>query len=77
VWFASADDIAVRGYAVYQDDILIDTIAAVTGYTVTGLEAGRTYNFHVVAVDAARNQSAASNLVTVTTSQTTKRRSAR
>jgi parallel beta-helix repeat protein len=77
VWFGATDNVAVRGYAVYQDGVLINTIAAATGYTVTGLEAGRTYNFHVAAVDAQRNQSAASNLVTVTTSQATKRRSAR
>jgi parallel beta-helix repeat protein len=77
VWFAATDNVAVRGYAIYQDGLLMDTVAAAPAYTVTGLEAGRTYNFHVVAVDAQRNESAPSNLVTVTTSQTAKRRSAR
>ncbi|HYI08020.1 MAG TPA: right-handed parallel beta-helix repeat-containing protein [Thermoanaerobaculia bacterium] len=77
VWARSTDNVAIRGYAVYRDGILLETIAAVTGYTATGLEANRTYTFHVVAIDAERNQSSVSNTITATTTMTTKRRSAR
>jgi parallel beta-helix repeat protein len=76
-WTRSTDNVAVRGYAVYRDGVLVDTLAAVTSYTVTGLQGGRTYTFPVIALDAARNQSAASNSITVTTAATSKRRSAK
>lgn len=40
------------------------TAAGITTYTVVGLAAGNTYNFHITAVNAAGQESGASNQVT-------------
>ena len=65
-WDASTDNVAVTGYDVSQDGVVIATVTETT-HTVTGLTAETTYAFSVVAKDAAGNQSAASNTVNVTT----------
>ncbi|MBF9127466.1 glycoside hydrolase family 9 protein [Plantactinospora sp. S1510] len=70
-WTASTDNVGVTGYRVYQEagatDTLLATVAG-TSYAVTGLTSGTTYQFYVVAVDAAGNVSAASTPVSVTPS---------
>ncbi|MEO3821043.1 glycoside hydrolase family 9 protein [Plantactinospora sp. B24E8] len=72
-WTASTDNVGVTGYRVYREagatDTLLGTVTATT-YPVTGLTAGTTYQFYVVAVDAAGNVSAASAPVPVTTGTT-------
>jgi hypothetical protein len=72
-WNAATDDVGVTGYRVYREsgaaDVLLDTVAATT-YAVTGLTPGTTYEFYVVAVDAAGNTSAPSAPVSVTTDTT-------
>ncbi|PHS61951.1 MAG: peptidase S8 [Flavobacterium sp.] len=65
-WTASTDNVGVTGYDIYQGTTVIGTTAS-TSYTVTGLSASTTYSFTVVAKDAAGNESAASNSVSVTT----------
>ncbi|MFP2997826.1 reprolysin-like metallopeptidase [Spongiivirga sp. MCCC 1A20706] len=65
-WDASTDNVAVSGYDVYQDGSLITTVPG-TSYNVTGLAAETTYEFYVIARDAAGNSSAQSNTVSVTT----------
>ena len=67
-WTASTDNVGVTGYDVYQDGVKINP-SNITGttYNVTGLTAATTYNFYVIAKDAAANQSAASAGLNVTT----------
>ncbi|MER7457013.1 glycoside hydrolase family 9 protein [Micromonospora sp. NPDC126480] len=69
-WAASTDNVGVTGYRVYRrnggSDLLVGSPSTTT-LAVTGLAAATTYTFHVVAVDAAGNASAASAPVTVTT----------
>ncbi len=65
-WNASSDNVGVTGYNVYSGGSLLGSTTG-TGGTVTGLSAGNTYSYYVTALDAAGNESGASNTVTVTT----------
>ncbi len=59
-WAASTDNVAVKAYRVYRGSTLIATVAGPTlSYTNTGLKRGTSYSYHLVAVDAAGNASAA------------------
>jgi chitodextrinase len=65
-WDASTDNIGVTEYDIYQDTNLIAT-AASTSFQVTGLNVLTSYDFYVIARDAAENSSPQSNTVTATT----------
>lgn len=65
-WSGATDNVAVTGYDVYKDGVLLGSTATTT-YAVTGLTASTTYAFTVQAKDAAGNISVASNTVSVTT----------
>lgn len=65
-WMASIDNVGVTSYEIYIDYTLIGT-STTTSYTVKNLTLGRDYLFSVKAKDRAKNLSAASNIVTVTT----------
>jgi len=65
-WSASTDNVGVTGYIVRRDGAPIATPTA-TSYTDTGLSAGATYSYTVVARDAAGNISPNSASVSVTT----------
>ena len=65
-WTASADNVGVTGYDVFQNGTKINTVAG-TSLTVTGLAATTAYSMSVVARDAAGNTSAASTPLSVTT----------
>lgn len=65
-WTGATDNVAVTGYDVYKDGVLLASTTATT-YAVTGLVASTSYVFTVKAKDAAGNVSSASNAVTVTT----------
>ncbi|MCK9858529.1 lytic polysaccharide monooxygenase [Paenibacillus sp. ATY16] len=65
-WNASTDNVGVTGYKIYRGTTLAGT-ATGTSYTVTGLTASTAYTFTVKAVDAAGNESAASNSLSITT----------
>lgn len=70
-WDPSSDNVGVTGYDVYQDGIKINTVIVTTAsYNVTGLSALVTYNFYVVAKDAAGNTSVSSDTINVTTPDT-------
>jgi chitodextrinase len=64
-WSASTDNVGVTGYEISKDGSLIGTTTS-TSYPVSGLLAGRSYRFSVVAKDKAGNTSSAAE-VTVTT----------
>lgn len=66
-WEAATDNIGVTGYTVYQDGAPLPEIATGTSLTITELSPGTAYEFFVTAVDAAGNESSASNTVTQST----------
>lgn len=61
-WTASTDNVGVSGYDIYADNTYKTTVTTNSG-TVSGLSSGTTYNFYVVAKDAAGNKSNNSNVV--------------
>ncbi len=65
-WTASTDNVGVTGYNIYKGGVLEGSTAG-TAYTATGLSANTAYSFTVKAKDAANNESAASNTLSVTT----------
>lgn len=65
-WNASTDNVGVTGYNVYVGGTNIGTVTG-TGANLTGLTASTTYSIYVTAVDAAGNESGASNTISVTT----------
>jgi Zn-dependent metalloprotease len=65
-WTASTDNVGVTGYNVYVDGTSIGQVTG-TSATVNGLVAATTYDIYVTAVDAAGNESGASNTISVTT----------
>lgn len=69
-WGGATDNTGVTGYKVYKGGALEATLGNVSTYQVTGLTASTTYSFTVAALDAAGNESTASNSVSVTTDAT-------
>ncbi|WP_237566478.1 discoidin domain-containing protein [Paenibacillus sp. EZ-K15] len=69
-WGASTDNVGVTSYELYQDTTPAAVVTG-TSATVNGLSANTAYTFTVKAKDAAGNVSAASNAVTVTTTNET------
>lgn len=65
-WSGATDNVAVTGYDVYKDGVLLSSTAS-TSYAVSGLTNSTNYSFTVKAKDAAGNVSASSNAVSVTT----------
>jgi chitodextrinase len=67
-WTASTDNVGVVGYQVFRDggSVAIATVST-TSFSDTGLGVGSTHTYTVKAVDAANNQSTASNTVTAST----------
>ncbi|WP_234405564.1 PQQ-dependent sugar dehydrogenase [Paenibacillus sp. IHBB 10380] len=66
-WTASLDDVGVKDYDLYKDNVLTQANVTNTTYTFTGLTPDTTYNFTVKAKDAAGNISNASSPLTVKT----------
>ncbi len=69
-WSASTDDVAVVGYKIYRDGVLVGTTAG-TSFTDTGLSPVTNYVYTVKAYDAASNNSTASAGLNVTTAYDT------
>ncbi len=65
-WTGSTDNVGVAGYRVYRGGASVGT-STTTGFTNTGLSASTAYTYTVRAYDAAGNESANSNSLTVTT----------
>ncbi len=68
-WDAATDNVGVTGYEVYAGASLLSTVTTLSA-TVSGLTPNRSYPFTVRALDAAGNRSAASNVLTVSTTDT-------
>ncbi|GKU79458.1 lytic polysaccharide monooxygenase [Paenibacillus sp. L3-i20] len=63
MWSASTDNVGVQSYRVYRGTTLVATVSGSTlDYVVNGLTPSTTYTYTVKAVDAAGNESAASNV---------------
>jgi fibronectin type 3 domain-containing protein len=56
-WAPSTDNVAVTGYRVYQNGVLLAATGNVTTYLVTGLAAFTTYTYRIDALDASGNAS--------------------
>ncbi len=67
-WVAATDEVGALEYIIFQDTISIATVTETT-YQVTGLSENTTYDFTVLAVDSAGNESPLSNVESVTTVQ--------
>jgi len=65
-WQASSDNVAVTGYHIRLNGVVMATVTGTSG-TVSGLNPATAYNFTVTAHDTAGNVSPPSNTVTVTT----------
>jgi hypothetical protein len=66
-WTPSYDERGVTNYMIYKDNVLAATVGNVTSYAIDGLSRSRTYDFYVVATDAARNLGPVSNPVSAKT----------
>lgn len=69
-WTAATDNVGIKEYSVYKDDVAIATIQS-TNYSVTGLSANTVYVFKVTAKDDAGNISGFSNSTKITTQDDT------
>src|SRR5215213_2307639 len=66
-WNAATDNINVTGYDLYRNGSLAATLGAVTNYTDTPVSPTFTYQYQILARDAAGNVSGLSTLASVTT----------
>ena len=66
-WGASTDDVGVTAYDIYRNGTLLASIAPPTGYLDESVQPGTTYDYYVVARDAAGNTSLPSDTASVTT----------
>ena len=66
-WTVATDNIAVTGYDIYMDGVLTTSVGDTTIATVTGLAPSTTYQFYIIAKDAANNKSVATKTVQGTT----------
>lgn len=68
-WTPATDNIAVTGYKIFKDGVLLATVAGdITTYNVSGLSEATQYHFKVEAGDAAGSWSGNGPTVVVTTS---------
>ncbi len=65
-WSAASDNVGVTGYRVMRDGSEIAIVTA-TNYLDTGLNQNTSYDYSIIAFDAAGNNSPASDVLTVTT----------
>ena len=67
IWDASTDNVAVTSYRVYQGATLVESNLTATSFSPSGLAEGSAYSYYITALDAAGNESGASNTATFTT----------
>jgi chitodextrinase len=65
-WNAATDNVGVAAYNVYRNGVYITSVTG-TNYTFSGLTAGTTHSITVLAYDAAKNRSALTAPLSVTT----------
>jgi len=65
-WNLSTDNVGVTAYRVYRNGVFAFTTTG-SSALASGLMASTTYDFYITAIDAAGNESATSNTVSITT----------
>ena len=68
-WDASTDNVAVAGYNIYLNGVLVESTTA-TSYSITGLDVATGYSLSIEAFDSAQNVSEKSRIVVATTDNT-------
>jgi glucose/arabinose dehydrogenase len=74
-WNAATDNVAVRAYDIYRNNTKVGSVSTTsatppdTSFIDSGLSAGTTYAYYIVARDAQANLSPHSNAISVTTGQ--------
>jgi len=66
-WSDATDNVAVTGYRVFRNGVLVATLGNVTTYQDAGLAAATTYSYRIRALDAAGNVSGQSLAASATT----------
>ena len=66
-WDAATDNVGVTGYTLFQDGVAVQENLGGTTATASNLSENSSYDFYVVAIDAAGNTSGASNTITAAT----------
>ncbi len=74
-WKTSTDDVAVVAYNVYRNGQAVASVGNGTSYIDSGLNAATAYTYHLVALDAAGNQSPPSAAISVSTKAARRRAS--
>ncbi len=69
-WDAATDNVAVTSYKIYQGGTLVESNITTTSFSPSGLTEGSGYSYYITAVDAAGNESSASNTASFTTQVT-------
>ena len=70
-WSGSTDNNRVRGYSIYRNGVLVDTVGSATfSYSDKNLDPGTIYNYQVDAFDASGNHSGLSASIPATTRST-------
>ena len=68
-WDATTDNVAVTSYQLYQDGTLVETNLTATSFSPSNLTEASGYSYYVTALDAAGNESGASNTAFFTTQE--------
>ena len=69
-WLPPDDSQCVTGYNIYNNSVLLDTIANITSYTVNNASQDVVYYYNVSAIDKNNNQGQISQQVTINLSGT-------
>ncbi len=69
-WTAGSDNVAVKEYFVYRNDVFVAKVAGLT-YTVTGLTKETSYTFKVTTIDTSNLESVSGATITVKTTRDT------
>ena len=67
-WLANPAGEIVKGYKIYVDGTLTDTLLRQTSYTLQGLPANTSYDIQISAYDSQGNESSLTSVLTMTTS---------
>ena len=68
-WDAATENVGVTAYQVYQGATLVETSLTATSFSPSDLTEGSGYSYYVTALDAAGNESVASNTASFTTQE--------
>lgn len=66
-WSANPSGELVKGYKVYVDGVLTETLLRQTSYTIEGLDSNTSYDIQISAYDAQGNESSLTSVLTATT----------